>query len=492
MGILDRIVEGRITQRLEPLIQALEADRQQVKLKLEELDYERVEGKAQDYSAGLPDLHTQRQSMCLIARLDPFAQRAHHISTQFTFGAGLGKPVVREADEAQNKAKERLNKGGATPNECKGQQVINALWDKNRDSLFGRAAQYQRQFDLLFVGDIFLHCGDQEGIYRVHPLNWQEIVEIISDPDDYLAEVAYKRVWTPQRFDRTDGNWKPLKAQTKYYPALGVEGDGDMEPGAIFHIAVNRFAQERFGRPMYESLKGWFRRRKEVAEDTATLFASLASLAWKEKILGGRRAMDAAKTKVDTAEANTFRVPPGAGSVRVETEGRELEAMQKPKIGGDAWDTARLMMNAIASGTDLSEHYFGNAGDSNLATATALEYPILMAFQWWRGLWTEWYDTLFDAQLELAGLDGLTVDIDFPPLGARNVAEYVKAVIDAEAAGMIPKEEGAQAVMQALTLEDVDYAMKLLRQRWEEEEQGLNAPLPVGTPQQPPPEAPPK
>lgn len=498
-----QLTAKQVQEALAPYVQALEASSQEMTFKLEELNYDRVDSKAKEALVNLPDLTSQRQILLVLARLDPFCKRILHITCQFTHGEGLTRPVVRTSAESSKEARRRQKTEGQSPAEKKAQNVITRFWDANKRSLFGLIGQYQRQADLLYVGDIFLNFQlNSEGVYQVRPMNWREMKQIIPDEDDYLAEKWYRREWTPVKYDPQSGGWMPGTKQIAHYPSLEgkyAEDSAQAMPDSIqnqwiHHIAFNRLEQELFGRPVAECLIGWFEARKSIAEDTATLFRSLSRLAWHEKIGGGRRAMDSARAAIDSAAGGAMRVPPSPASAYVSTEGRNLEAFQKPKIGGDAWDCIRIMMNAISSGSDLSEHYFGNAADSNLATATALEYPILKAFQWWRRFWTEVYDTIFQFQLAEAGIEGMTVDVDFPPLGAREVDKYVASVISSEQNSLLPREEAAKAIMQALTLEDLDYGMQLLEDQWEKEDQAIKAPLPIGssTPlnkQQPKPDA---
>ncbi len=438
----------------------------------------------QGYPVELPARLEVIKEACRIGRLDPFAKRITNTTVHFTFGEGLSNPVIRKLDEDRATAKARIREEGQEPREQKAQERINAFWRVNKRSIFGRIAQYQRQFEIHWIGDLFLRfVKGTDGIFRVRPMDYQEITQIVTDPDDYLLEKEVRREYRPMVYDQKSNTYKTGKPVVEYYPVLDLDEDMEGEEGdkgRVLHMSVNRLVQERFGRPAMEPILGWLKGRKQIGEDTLTLFASLAKLAWKEKVTGGRRAFDTYKSGIQTAAGNTLRVPPSPGSIYASTEGRDLEAIRKPNIGGDATDVGSLTMNPIAAGADLPEHYFGNPSNSNLATATALEYPVLKAFQWNRGIWTDLYDTAFQYQLREDGYDDLTADTDFPPLGARDIGIYVKAMLDSESSGMVPREAAAKAIMQALTIEDVDYWLNELRGQWnQEEEDAQNAPLPV-------------
>ena len=54
----------------------------------------------------------------------------------------------------------------------------------------------------------------------------------------------------------------------------------------------------------------------------------------------------------------------------------------------------------VCAGTGIAEHYFGDASTGNLATATAMELPMLKMFSGYQVFWKEAWRDLFAIALQ--------------------------------------------------------------------------------------------
>ena len=132
----------------------------------------------------------------------------------------------------------------------------------------------------------------------------------------------------------------------------------------------------------------------------------------------------------------------------------------------------------IHAGTGFGEHYFGDASTGNLATATAMELPVIKMIQAEQRLWESVFSDLVDFAIDVAvvfgRLAGKVVDreefeietaenrsfaIKFPPIIQRQIDILVNALKTAEEKGFIPAREAARIAMEALEVQDIDEAL---------------------------------
>jgi len=70
-----------------------------------------------------------------------------------------------------------------------------------------------------------------------------------------------------------------------------------------------------------------------------------------------------------------YRKPPNSGSVIVKDEGEQWEVQTPNLHGADSAHDLKAVRGMIDAGSGFPAHYRGDAGDANLATATAMQAP---------------------------------------------------------------------------------------------------------------------
>lgn len=393
---------------------------------------------------------------------NPLAKHACKLVSRYTFGAGIS---WRAADEENVKP------------------LIEEFWDDqdNQLELTSHQAMVQRCDELWTDGELFfaMFVDPEGGRIKVRTLPPEEIVDVITDPDDNRKPMYYRRQRQPRRFNFASGTWETLPARGRvstvgtYVPSWlnnNVERDKSAEGPfgkrttqgllddsmRIFHVAINKVGQ--FGLSELWSVRDWIRQFHQFMEDRITINRAAAAIAWQRKVKGGKQDISAAVSKgiagksVNVGETSV-QIPPVAGSILTTPESVAYQWMRGDTGASQAVEDARMILMTLGAGISLPVHWLGEGGDANLATARAMNFPVFRMFLEWQQLWKSVFEFFFNHRLRMAletgkltggveeikGMDGsilekrydfgeLTtfIDIDFPPL----VQEDMKSVID--------------------------------------------------------------
>ncbi|GAG79588.1 unnamed protein product, partial [marine sediment metagenome] len=271
---------------------------------------------------------------------------------------------------------------------------------KNRAEITEHQGRMIKETELqLFANIYFVFFTDKAtGRVRVRTIPEDEIADIITDPEDSKTPLYYKRVWTKRTFDLATGQYKSTQ-ETAYYPdwtnfkpAKTIAGK-KIEDSVVYHIAVNRLSDMKFGVSEVYSALDWSKAYKSFLEDWATIIRSYAKFAWGLKTkgkVGAAKAKAKLQSQVDTGSTV---YPPVTASIFMSPEG--AEGMKPIKTAGATTraDDGRRLLLMVCAATGIFEHYFGDPSTGNLATATAMERPMEMMFrdrqQFWSSVFLE-------------------------------------------------------------------------------------------------------
>lgn len=169
-------------------------------------------------------------------------------------------------------------------------------------------------------------------------------------------------------------------------------------PGLMYQVSLDK--RGKWGRSQLATALDWLKAHREFMEDRATMNRAAAAFAWKKKRNGPAGDVAAEAARLQSALVNNpFRYetnPPGAsGSTVIENAGSTLEWI-KTDTGGAAadFDERKLRMMTGSGLGGIPNHYFGDEGAANLATATAMEMPLLKMME-------DYQQTLRDVILDL-------------------------------------------------------------------------------------------
>jgi hypothetical protein len=372
-------------------------------------------------------------------------------------------------------------------------QVVQKFNTDNEASFSGAQAREELERSLGTDGNVFLalFTSPLTGRVKVRSFPFEEIAEVVCNPDDRDEPWYYLRRWTAEEIDSA-GRRRSLRSEA-YYPALGYRPRArwkmidDVEviwDAPIKHVSVNRLDGWDFGVPDVYSSMPWARAFKEFLENWARLVKSLSKYSWRlsgDKSSGAQRAAAQVRT---AAAANPDMI--GATAVGAAAN---LEAIPKSGATIDS-NSGRPLAAMVAAGLGLPvTMLLADPGQTGArAVAETLDEPTRLIMQGRRDLWasvmrqvyghvvdqaikaprgplagTVLRDEYGDEVIALAGDDAdgdRTIDITFPSLSKVDPATVIKGIVDADSTDLVPDEVIARLLLMALGVEDIDDALK--------------------------------
>lgn len=451
-------------------------------------------GSNRELVAGDIDRSTQNQLARWYTHQDPTASQAVMLHNAYTFARGVSV-----------KAKD-----------ARVQQIIDAFWQdpRNRHSLTRAVAQWQLNTERQLEGELFLalFVSTRTGRVTVRMFDPGEFPEgggVVTMPGDPTFPVYFRREYAPRWYDFEAGAYKTGTRRVAYYPdyrnaAVGVPGGHgkwvQWERGTevyVMHVCTNPLG----GRGLTHLNPGipWVKALKGFAEDRVTLTAALATFAFKQKVRGNRLALQKLIDQWGRYETEQRYGPPGdsrerrqAANTLIENEAATLEQLKTDSGSSNAYLDMRMLRQMAGLGLGhIFEHYLGDPSTGNLATATAMELPMLKLFEFEQQVWEDVVGDLVtfvvlqglrygpsDVRalgsvavdqaggsplwaVEAKGDADLTVTASLPPIVQSDVAVWANALSSiAQAEVMtgqqiVPPEQKAITALHVLGVDDV-------------------------------------
>lgn len=287
-------------------------------------------------------------------------------------------------------------------------KIVDEFMDRPSNQAVITTHQAQKEFleSLYADGDYFfvLFPDYAEGTCEVSTIDATLVEEPVADKDNAKLIRWYKVRKPKKEYDFKTGAWDlnvGAGDDFVYYrhfqnedpesfgreaglPAPAGMG-GKLQPGLILQVSVDK--RGKFGRSQVAIALDWLRAHREFMEDRATINRAAAAVAWKKKRNGPASDIAAEAQRLQsTLATNPQRYeqnpPKASGSTIIENAGTTLEWV-KTETGGHAadFDERKLRMMAGAALGGIPNHYFGDEGNANLATATAMELPLLKMYE---------------------------------------------------------------------------------------------------------------
>lgn len=329
---------------------------------------------------------------------------------------------------------------------------------------------------------IFTEPDDSKTIRRIDPL---QITDIISDPDDEEHVIGYKRVTgsyvntaAKQEAGKTlfYADWKCDEADIEMLkqqrdPAGSVIGDRVQEDVVIYHVAFDSL--EKRGNGLLFPVCDWSKEHRRFMEARVAIVQALSKFAWKTTVKGGQGIVNQLKAKVESSYAQSGvnqpeRHPQTApASTWVQNAGIDTTPMPRTTGGGDAQSDGNQLKLMVSAGTGIMLHYYGDPSTGNLATATAMELPMLKMFKSYQKFWTDIYHDLFCIVLDQGQendeeeSDDEIIDVDLPPILDDDLQKLGAFLTSASA--MFPElkvKEVLVILLQSLGVNNIDEVLK--------------------------------
>lgn len=324
---------------------------------------------------------------------DPLGKQPVRLWSDYAIGTGITYKTEGEDEGSNSEIQKQLDR----------------FWKyhKNR-CLTNSQGQWELSTQLLVDGDIFFAIftdGDVPVIRTIDPL---QIADIITDPDDELTVLAFKReIVDPKGARKTlyYRNWSALPAD--------LDKAKDPDTGRAItveeNVVVYQHSFEKFGKRgngLLSCVIDWSRYHRAFMNARVSLTQALAKFAFKLTAKGSDKVVKAVAQRLGSKLANApagsieTNPPTTPGGTFVQNQGLDLEAMPRTTGGGDAKSDGDQLKLMVCAGTNVHQHYFGDPSTGNLATAEAMELPMLKSFTRYQESWKDCWRDIFSIVLE--------------------------------------------------------------------------------------------
>jgi hypothetical protein len=364
----------------------------------------------------------------------------------------------------------------------------------NRRALVDASAQLRNERSLFTDGNVFVSLWTKPttGSVSARILPWDEIHDVLCNPQDASEPWFYKRVFIENALDYATGTPQPT-TKTVFYPALGyrpARGQKPMSIGGhpvqwdapVRHVKVNDQQGWKFGIGDSYAAMDWSRAYKEFLESWAQLVKALSKFAWKLTAKPTARAQAKAKLGAAPPARALTGEPNDVGATAILPPEAALEAIPKSGATIDS-ESGRPLAMMVAAALDVPVTML--LADPGLtgarATAKTLDRPTELVMQQRREVWGEAFrdiltyviteavraskgllkgkveaDVSGQETVVLAGDTDDTVDVVWPSLEQVDPAAMMQAIKTASDTQTVPPEIVLRWVLTALGEKDTD------------------------------------
>lgn len=405
--------------------------------------------------------------------MNPLLRRALSLRAAYVWGSGVSITAVAQGGDGQD-----VN------------AVVQAFLDTPGNQLVEDLIEPVNERSLGTDGNVFLahFTNPTTGAVQVRRLPWDQVTEIVTNPEDSSEPWYYLREWSTVQFDAAGKATTVI--QRAFYPALRYRPlvrpkqiawqTATAYPiywdAPVLHMAVNRLDGWAFGTGDLLPAVDWARAYSVFLEDWAKLVKSLSTFAWRATTKGSKTTNVARQIAAAAAGATI-------GGAVVETADQTLEAIPKTGATIDS-DSGRPLAAMVAAATDVPvTMLLGDPGVTGArATAETLDRPTELMAQMRRNAWSATFQASIDYVIDqaikapsgplkgtvirdpytgretytLADGTDRTLDIQWPDLSETPVDVLVKAIVAADSTQKLPPLTVVRLLLNALGVDDVD------------------------------------
>jgi len=422
VGWLQETVEARtgktvIDQDRLQLLEASDVERRAMQKELDLLGYyvlDQLGGQPQEVKP------QERRRMAAQARMvwiqDPVAGANIDLSCQFIFGRGVPKPKASDT---------------------KVQEIIDEAWadPDNKACLTTFAAQTALCTDLVLQSNLFiLFFEGDDGKVKLGILNHDLVEDAVRDSENRLRVLYYVARRRDYEWDyqndrvsiKAAANLEnATKSRVLYYQALAATGDdGKLDTtdkqapsdkvgdGLVYHIAINRGTEQVFGIPAMRRIVKWMAALNDFMAARVDMTQAAAAFIMRRTVKGSPQQVAAIAAKqlsrtsslaASSLDKDASEVTPGPrpASILNESQGVTTEPFTVSTQSAQAQQDAQMIRSQIASAT-WPQHYLGDQSNANLATAQALELPVVKKVEAFQELFEGLFRTFTDRVIQKA------------------------------------------------------------------------------------------
>jgi hypothetical protein len=336
---------------------------------------------------------------------DPLAKQAVRLWTDYSLGTGI----------SYNASPEKLKK-------------IDAFFKHRRNRrILSSEGQRKSSKKLLVDGEVFFAIFTQpDGSKIIRWVDPAQITHIVSNPDDCEHILGYRRVIPDAKTGGAKNkalfyaDWTADEEDRAMMSRMEVENDKVVlqKDVVIYPIPFDSIHQR--GNGLLTASLDWTREHRRFMEARVAITQALSKYAHKLTVKGGQNVVNKVAASLQstfvTSQPNTpERNPkPAAGGTFVQNDGLDLQAVPKMTGAGDAATDGNQLKLMVCAGVGVMLHYMGDPSTGNLATATAMELPMLKMFESYQELWKDAYMDIIRIVLDEDNEDGVEEEADEP------------------------------------------------------------------------------
>lgn len=377
------------------------------------------------------DLDAQtRTTLVAKARLywlrDPLMKQAVRLWTDYALGTGVSW------DSKDQKVKNRCD----------------AFAKNKRNKAFMNSEGMRRSSKKLLVdGELFFALFDadtKKDPKTIRRIDCLQMTDIVCDPDDEEHVLGYRRLTAQDKVIyyrdwRNDEEDDEMLLEQPDPSSKGKISSAKKEQRpencVVYHLPFDTLLKR--GNGLLSCNLDWSKEHRRFMEARVAITQALAKFAWKGKVSGGQGIINQLQNKMQSTYATAGmtqveRHPQTApGATWFENKGVDLTPMPRASGSSDAMTDGRMLKQMVCAGTGIMEHYFGDGANANLATATAMELPMLKMFASYQTLWQDAYRDLFSIAIDEDPDEPDDLNITLPPIlldDLRKIGQFVESV----------------------------------------------------------------
>jgi hypothetical protein len=352
-------------------------------------------------------------------------------------------------------------------------KVLTAFWnDPDNAVVFSMQGQRGTGRDLLTDGELpfVLFTGDGAGQVKVRPMDPLQIIDIATNPEDVYDETHIVRRYTPR------GQSQP---KTVIYRTInnpddnpGVDQDGKevtASPGtddAVVYLMRLDTVVGR-GNSLLTPVIEWAKAHREFMIARIAIEQQLAKYVRDVEVKGGAGAVSAEAARMEARLAARSESNQEKASSYVHNPGLKVTPTSQETGASAAQVDGGMILQRVGAGAGVYPIYLGAGESFRLATATAMETPMLRTFQAFQALINDMYKTIFKFVLDDTNVadDKQAVDIDKREIFPQDVEKALKGVETTVNAfpDLAFSEELQKVALGLAGVSDVDTAIENLK-----------------------------
>lgn len=407
-------------ETIQRTLESVISDNRLLQRSIEDLDYLNLYDltKIHDVLPGATKMETIRR-LRRMRHENPLAKQGVRLIVRFTLGKGIR--WISKNDKIR--------------------EAIHEFWTDpdNRIVLTTHTSMKEFVDEVATDGEKFLACFEAPNVkpyLKLAEVPMEEIEDIIYDPDNRRVPIYYKRKFKELVYNGKDERYQPknsrLANQHKilYYQDFRVSEErikevsdrikipeaklakAEGKPIKMIHFYANPIWTKNGRRGISElfASREWFRVFREFMQDRAIINRAATAIAYERKVKGGPSAVanlsgtmgghTVGESGVDSPVSSLTR--PVAGATYDSNEAVDLKWMKSDTGAAQAVQDGRQILMTAGAGMGTNIHYFGEGGDANLATAQAMELPMVKNYEDWQIWLASCFMDLFQYVLTLA------------------------------------------------------------------------------------------